>query len=189
MNALLFQALGADHERCISFYLLFRILGTDTSFSGSKVQHQKARWEAALMEKQVAMAIAAACVPIAARAWRVLSATANTGLFHAGAVLVGWYALVAIGNMLGVSWRRETALTLDIDLAASDAAMIAIPANVKPLDAVILGSDRGLLNVPMMDPRNPSTSFKIQGQEFRVDLITPQDGKSTPVQFVKAIKS
>jgi len=169
-------------------------VGPDDEPTRARIEQQKARWEAGkleapLMEKLVSMAVVAGCNPIQARAYRVLSAAANTGLFHAGGVLVGSYAFLAIGNMLGVSWRRDTTVTQDVDLAASDAAMIAIPPDVKPLGEVILESETGLLSVPMTDPKNPSTSFKVQGQDFRVDLITPQVGKPSAVKYVRAIKS
>lgn len=169
-------------------------LGQDNDETRARIEQQKTRWEAdkaeaAMMEKLVAMAVAAGCWHIDARAYRVLNAAANTGLFHAGGVLVGSYAFVAIGNMLGVSWRRDTTTTQDVDLAASDGAMIAIPPDVKPLGEVILEAETGMLSVPMMDPKNPSTSFKVQGQDFRVDLITPRRGKPQPVEFVRAIKS
>jgi hypothetical protein len=48
----------------------------------------------------------------------------------------------------------------------------------------------GFIPVPTLDPRQPSTSFKVRGQELRVDLLTPLVGKpsGTPV-FVPALQA
>ncbi len=169
-------------------------IGVDNEETRARIEQQKARWEAGkieakVIEKQVAMTIAAGGRAIDARAYRVLSAAANTGLFNAGGVLVGSYAFVAIGNMLGVSWRKDTTITQDVDLAASDRAMIAIPQDVEPLGDVILKAETGMLSVPMLNRKGPSTSYMVQGSEFRVDLITPRIGKPKSAEYVHAIKS
>jgi hypothetical protein len=43
----------------------------------------------------------------------------------------------------------------------------------------------GFLPVPQLDPRAPSTSFKIRGRELRIDFLTPALGRrtSTPVHI------
>ena len=104
-------------------------LGPDSPELTNRIEQQKTRWkagkiEAAAQEKQVAMAIAAGCSPITHRAYKVLSAAEQAGLFRAGGVLVGSYAFVAIGNMLGVIWLRNTTLTQDVDIASSNECMI-----------------------------------------------------------------
>ncbi len=169
-------------------------LGPDSPELEDRIKQQKARWEAgkiesSVLEKQVAMTIAAGCTPISHRAYKVLSATEQAGLFRAGGVLVGSYAFVAIGNMLGVTWQRNTTLTQDVDIASSNECMIAIPEGIKPMGDTILDADDDLFCVPMLDPRSPSTSFKIRGGDFRVDLVTPLQGKPSSTQYVGAIKS
>ena len=163
--------------------------GPDTHETHERIGRQKARWEsgqleAREMERLVSMAIAAGCSHITHRAYKVLNAVEQSGLFRSGGVLVGSYAFVALGNMLGVSWRRDTTVTQDIDFAASDKCMIAVPETARPLGDVILDSVSGLLSVPMMDRKSPSTSFKIRRGDFRVDLITPLVGKPRGAQYV-----
>ena len=168
--------------------------GPDTKDVRQRIDDQKQRWEEkrldqAAMERLVGATIAAGCSATNHRAYKVLNAVASSGLFRAGGVLVGSHAFVAIGNMIGVSWVRDTTVTDDVDLAAYDQAMIAVTDGGKPLGEVILDSDTGLLSVPMLNPKSPSTSFKVRGQQFRVDLITPMIGKGEGVQYVASIKS
>ncbi len=170
-------------------------IGADTEEVRETIALAESRWkqdriEAVGMEKLVAMALAAGCSGLPARAYRVLFASAQSGLFRAGGVLVGSHAFVAIGNMLSVSWIKNTAETQDLDLAVFDQALVAMPADAKPLGETILDSETGLLSVPMFNAREPSTSFKVQGGQFRVDLITPMIGAPAkgPV-YVKAVQS
>jgi hypothetical protein len=169
-------------------------LGAETAELLARIEQQKARWavgkvDAAVLERQVSMAIAAGCVGITYRAYKVLNAAAQSGLFRAGGVLVDSYAFLAIGNMLGVTWRRDTTVTQDIDLAGSPECMMAVPDDGEPLRDTIMAADDTLLEVPMLDPRNPSTSFHVRGKDFRVDLITPMHGKGEGVKYVAPIKS
>lgn len=169
-------------------------LGAETPELLERIEQQKARWaagkvDAAVLERQVSMAIAAGCGGITYQAYRVLNAAAQSGLFRAGGVLVGSYAFLTIGNMLGVSWRRGTTVTQDIDLAGSPECMMAVPADGKPLRDAIMAADDTLLEVPMLDPKSPSTSFHVRGKDFRVDLITPMQGKGEGVKYVDPIKS
>jgi len=167
-------------------------LGPDTPELLARIEQQKARWEAGkvdaeVLQKQVAMAIAGGCLHVSYQAYRVLNSVAEAGLFKAGGVLVGSYAFAALGNMLGVSWRKDTTITQDVDFAGSQECMVALPS--EPLRDVVMGADVGMLEVPMFNPNSPSTSFNIKGKDFRVDLITPLAGKPKDVQYVKEIKS
>ena len=169
-------------------------LGAETPELLARIEQQKGRWaagkvEAAVMERQVAMAIGAGCTPISYQAYKVLSAAGQSGLFRAGGVLVGSYAFLAIGNMLGVSWVRDTTMTQDIDFAASPECMLAVPGDRDPLRDTILAADDELLEVPMLDHKKPSTSFMVRGKDFRVDVITPKIGAGKSPVFVPGIKS
>lgn len=62
---------------------------------------------------------------------RVLFAAAQAGLFRSGGVLVGSHAFVAIGNMLSVSWVKNTVETQDVDQAAQ---IIAVLMSQRPGD-------------------------------------------------------
>jgi hypothetical protein len=62
---------------------------------------------------------------------------------------------------------------------------VALAAEASPLDlaASLRDSGLGFFPVPGLDPRQPSTSFKIRGRELRVDFLTPLAGaeKEQPV--------
>ena len=168
-------------------------LGVETPELRARIEKQKERWnndrvDAKVLERQVSMAVSAGCSQITYQAYKVLNAAAQSGLFRAGGVLVGSYAFLALGNMLGVSWKADTTLTQDLDIAASKECMVAVPGDEEPLSETILSSDDALLEVPMLDHNSPSTSFIIRGKDFRVDVITPKSGKGESPVCVPAIK-
>lgn len=103
---------------------------------------------------------------------RGLKALADAGVFHIGGVLVGTHAFVVLGNLLGASWSGAALRTLDIDLAAYPALDIALPPLTGGLPGVLDQLEMGFLPVPPLDPRHPSTSFKVRGAGLRVDLLT-----------------
>lgn len=108
----------------------------------------------------------------------VLRALAGSGVFRLGGVLIGTRAFQAYAPMLGVRWRRRTAATQDIDIAQEQAIGVAIDPGVDvpaALDALGLGFHA----VPKLDPRTPSTSFKVRGRDLRVDFLTPMIGPET----------
>jgi len=95
-------------------------------------------------------------------------------------VLVGTMAYKAYANMLGVKWASELA-TQDIDIAADNRFTVALPRPKKPINLgqIILDSGMGLFEVPVLNRKQPSTSFKIRGQEFQVDVLTPMRGRES----------
>lgn len=108
---------------------------------------------------------------------RILQAFADAGALspgHGFAMLVGTYAFNALGNMLGVRWASQMQ-TQDIDLAGDIDLAIHRPATPAPDVLAQLGM--GFIPVPTLDPRSPSTSFRVRGQELRVDLLAPLHGK------------
>lgn len=186
---------GSDY-----WYLRFRLSGTERSFYlgqdspalRAAIERQKALWKEGLSssiqrEKAVAMALAAGCTPTPHRAYKVLKAVEIAGYFDAGGVLIGSFAYIAIGNILSAAWPAYTTVTQDVDLAVSDKAMLVLPKR-QPIKDVLLDAEKGLLEVPMFDWKSPATSFKIRGGEFRVDLITPQEGKPKGgARYVRAV--
>lgn len=111
---------------------------------------------------------------------RVIRSLADAGVFHAGAVLVGTHAFVALGNLLGVSWESGSLRTQDVDLATSPEADIdvAVPEIEADIPSILESLAMGFLPVPPLNPKRPSTSFKVRGQSLRVDLLAPRIGKS-----------
>lgn len=103
---------------------------------------------------------------------RVLRALADAGMFHAGGVLVGTHAFVVLGNLLGVRWDSSLR-TQDVDIAADPKLDVAVPEITADLPSALESLEMGFLPVPGLDPRTPTTSFKVRGQSLRVDLLTP----------------
>lgn len=103
---------------------------------------------------------------------RVLRGLADAGVFHAGGVLVGTHAFVALGNLLGVRWA-SLLTTQDIDIAAGSRLDVAVPGLDADPPSALDSLEMGFLPVPGLDPASPTTSFKVRGRSLRVDLLTP----------------
>jgi hypothetical protein len=105
---------------------------------------------------------------------RVLKALAESGIFKMGAVLVGTHAFVVLGNLLGVKWTGSSLRTQDPDIATEASMSIGIPPVDADLPDVLERLEMGFLPVPALNPKHPSTSFRVRGKSLRVDLLTPQ---------------
>jgi hypothetical protein len=118
---------------------------------------------------------------------RVVRALAESGLFDAGAVLVGTHAFAVLGNVLGVRWVSGSLRTQDVDVAgARDGDIdVAVPDVEADVPSVLEGLEMGFLPVPPLDPKHPSTSFKIRGQALRVDLLCPKRGTADDPVFIR----
>ena len=136
--------------------------------------------------------LAAGGTAIAHPPFRVLKGFADAGILKPGpnsAVLVGTYAFVALGNMLGVRWESQMQ-TQDIDIAADSAVSLAVnKPDLNVLDS-LTKLEMGFLPIPSLNPKSPSTSFRVRGQEMRVDLLTPEVDKASgkPI-FVEALNA
>lgn len=109
-----------------------------------------------------------------AAAVRAVELLASGGLFRAGGVLVGTRAFAAYGPLLGFR-APLTARTQDVDVALGRTLELALPrldegALLDRLAATV----PPFLAVPDLDPRRPSTSFKLRGRELRIDFLTPR---------------
>jgi len=109
---------------------------------------------------------------------KVLKGFADAGIMRPGAeqaTLVGTYAYNLLGNVLGVAWPSNMR-TQDIDVAADIHIAVEKPDMTAPeaLDQLKMG----FLPVPQLRHDNPSTSFKIRGQQLTVDLLTTGNGKN-----------
>ncbi|MFY9820483.1 MAG: GSU2403 family nucleotidyltransferase fold protein [Thermoanaerobaculia bacterium] len=121
---------------------------------------------------------------------KVLSLLAEAGVFRMGGVLVGTQAFIAFGNMLGVRFEKQSLRTQDVDVAQDRAIGIALSQEAGAVDVkgALTDSGLGFFPVPDLDPRKPSTSFKIRGRELRVDFLTPLFGpESEKAVFLPAL--
>lgn len=117
-----------------------------------------------------------------ARVFAVLALLADLGTFRRGGVLVGTQAFRCYGNLLAVRLPAVSLRTQDVDVA--HALDVAIAAAAEPAVVVETAlATLGLLAVPGLDPRHPSTSFHVRGRELRVDFVTParRGGGEQPV--------
>jgi hypothetical protein len=112
---------------------------------------------------------------------KVLSLLAQSGVFRMGGVLVGTQAFSAYGNMLGVRFEKQALRTQDIDVAQDRAIGIALSQEAGPVNVEesLTCSGLGFFPIPAIDPRQPSTSFKIRGRDLRVDFLTPLLGRES----------
>ena len=113
-------------------------------------------------------AIELGCADIPPKHARVIERLADSGLFSAGAILVGTHAFLAYQNILGVRWSAGTA-TLDLEFAhAGRNVSLALPENLE-LDtkATIESLEMGFT------PNQRNTSFKKADEpDFDLDFLT-----------------
>jgi hypothetical protein len=110
-----------------------------------------------------------------------LAALFNAGVFRHGAMLVGTHAFGALLNALGVRLPANY-YTEDIDVARYRPIELATRPEGGILE-ILRASGLPFSEVPALDFRKPSTSFKVRGQPLKVDLLVPGDEryKSYPV--------
>lgn len=107
---------------------------------------------------------------------RVLKALADSEVFHLGGVLIGTHAFAVLGNLLGVRWDSSHLKTQDIDIAGTDRMGIVVPDIQVDIPEVLQSLQMGFLPIPALNPKQPSTAFKVRGQAIRVDFLTPAHG-------------
>jgi hypothetical protein len=113
----------------------------------------------------------------------VLTNLADAGLFRAGAVLIGTQAFSCLAALLGVRFEQQSLRTADVDVAQGT---ICVGVGEMRLDILetLRASDPRFVAVPELDPRHPSTSFKVRGRDLRVDLLTPGNREGAKPVFL-----
>lgn len=155
--------------------------GLQERFRAGRPQAEKERAD---LERLCAQVLLGGGWSMGARPARVLKAFAAAGVFEAGAVLVGTHAFGLLGNMLGARWSGACLRTHDLDLAAVSLAAAGGVESDAP--GALERLEMGFLPVPALDPRHPSTSFKVRGEALRVDFLTPgKEGRPVPVPGLK----
>jgi hypothetical protein len=112
---------------------------------------------------------------------KVLEVLADSGVFRLGGVVVGTQAFTSYGNLLGVRFEHPTTRTQDVDLVQERSIGVALAPEPPALDVLdtLKRAEPAFMAVPGLDPRSPSTSFKVRGRDLRVDVLTPARGRST----------
>lgn len=161
----------------------------DNLIEEEKLKAAENKEETSNRETLVNALLAAGATPIDTTFMRILLLLENARVFQVGGVLTGSHAFVAYGNMLGYRFKSAITRTADIDLGFDDAITVGITKQ-PALEETITKADLDMLSVPGLDPASPTTSFKMKGREFRVDLITDMKGTaSSRPRYIAAIKS
>lgn len=160
-------------------------LGEETTELLDRIDDERALWESEADDRElrtrlVNMLIGGGMTAIGKEEGKVISLLERNGVFLAGAAMVGTMAFRAYANMLGVTWESDAG-TKDIDIAADNHYSLALPRSRKPINLgqLILDSGMGFIEVPALNRKRPSTSFKIRGRELIVDVLTPMRGRET----------
>lgn len=120
---------------------------------------------------------------------RVLGGLADAGVFRMGGVLIGTHAFAAMGNMLGVRWERAGFQTQDVDIASErNLDLVLSDQGATDVSVALERLQMGFLPVPALDPRQPSTAFKVRKSHLKVDVLTPARKKSEAYQAIKIPK-
>ena len=160
-------------------------LGEETTELLDRIEDEKALWQSNVDDRDlrtrlVNMLIGGGMSPLNRDEGKVLTLLERNGVFLAGAALVGTLAFRAYSNMLGVSWQSDAG-TQDVDIAMDNRYLLAIPRPKTPVNLrqLILYSGMGFIEVPTLNPKQPSTSFRIRNRDFRVDVLAPMRGRET----------
>ena len=169
-------------------------LGPDSEAVRQLIDKEKLLWQQAQpdrlsREQLVAMLVAGGAHTISGEEARLFEVIERAGVFLVGAVLVGSHAFSIYGNMLGVQWPTKITQTHDVDIARKN-IMLGLSSKPVDLKKTLLDAEMGFIEVPALNRKSPSTSFRIRGKQLSVDILTPLIGKPTsnPV-LVPALKT
>lgn len=119
------------------------------------------------------------------KAYATVATFQNHSLFRSGTQLIGSHAYGVLLNQLGI--RTPQYVTQDVDIARL--AELGLPDKDMGLLEMLKTTGISFFEVPNLDPRKPSTSFKEAGKSFfQVDLLVPSsnDVGIVPVPDLKA---
>jgi hypothetical protein len=160
-------------------------LGEESTELLDRIENEKALWQSnvddrVLRTRLVNMLIGGGMSALSKDEGKILALLERNGVFLAGAALVGTLAFRAYSNMLGVAWH-SAAGTQDVHIAMDNRYLLAVPRPNTPvnLGQLILDSGMGFIEVPTLNPKQPSTSFRIRNRDFRVDVLAPMRGRET----------
>ncbi len=119
--------------------------------------------------------------------YATLAALHLHGLFQAGATLVGSHAFGILLNQMGV--RAAAYATEDVDVARREELAFEKYPESSFLE-MLRDSGIHFVEVPQLDIRKPSSSFKRQGKSrFHVDLLVPSRDASIGIAEVPELKA
>jgi hypothetical protein len=119
-------------------------------------------------------ALALGCASVIPRHYQVIRRLADYGFFHAGGVLIGTHAFLAMGNMLGVRWG-DAARTQDIDFAHAGKSVSLLLSQDFDVHVhrAIESLEMGLLPVASLSSAAGASYLNPREPDFRLDFLTP----------------
>ena len=111
------------------------------------------------------------------RTGRVIEELARAGVFRLNGVLVGTHAFRCYSALLGIRLQHEFAEIGDVDIAKDTSVSLGIHESTDPGIGDALAKAEKFVEIPDLNPKNPSTSWQSTDQELRVDVLTPLVGK------------
>jgi hypothetical protein len=121
------------------------------------------------------------------KTYATLASLQRNGLFAAGALLIGSHAFGVLLNHLGV--KSAAYATEDIDIARREALAFPHAVGKRFLD-ILRESGIVFVEVPKLDPRQRSISFKQRGtSRFHVDLLVPSRDETFPIVPVPELQT
>jgi len=159
-------------------------IGPDSQEVQELIANEKRLWEMAKPDRQareqlVTMLIAGGTHTVSAAEARLFEILERTGVFLVGGVLIGSHAFSIYGNMLGINWPSKFTQTHDVDIARNNHVALGMRNEPAKLKQALLDANMGFVEVPALDRKAPSTSFRILGKQLSVDVLTPLIGKPT----------
>lgn len=194
LNNALAGLVGAFHKRVLKgrlyWYFGYRDIDQKVRMvyvgpDSERVQALVRRFEQIRQDQPLApparMAIAAGCMPVAPKHFRVIRRLAEYGFFRAGGILIGSHAFRALGNMLGVRWL-ERAVTPDLDFAhAGRNVSVALPADFRVDVRGALGSlEMGLLPLTQFGGRVGAQCRNPADSQLRLNFVTAMTRDRSP---------
>jgi len=170
-------------------------LGPDSEKIHTLIDNEKKLWEKTKpdrdeREKLVSMLISGGALTISNAEARLFEIIERAGAFLVGGVLVGSHAFTVYGNMLGVKWPSKITQTHDIDIASDNHISLGLINKNIDLKQSLLDAEMGFIEVPALNKKAPSTSFRIQGKQLSVDILTPMIGKpNTKAVMISALNT
>ncbi len=159
-------------------------VGPDTVETRELIAREKKLWQEAKpdirqRENLVAMLASGGAYTMSGVEARLFEVLERVGVFAVGGVLVGSHAFALYGNMLGVRWESQTTRTHDVDIAGDYRVLIGVRDREVRLKQALLESELGFIEVPALDRKSPSTTFRIRGKQLSVDILTPMLGRTS----------
>lgn len=156
-------------------------LGPDDDKTRRIIEKEKASWSQSEEDRKtrarlVNIVLAGGMRGPTPQEGKILRMLERSGIFLAGSVLVGTPAFNLIGSMLGVLWESQFN-TRDIDIAIDNHLPLALKTEALDIKKILHDSGMGFVEVPMLNRKHPSTSYKIRGDNYTVELLTPERGK------------